>query len=131
MSMELFKKKSRPDDSHLEVTISKNKSIVLGRYIVETFVRKCKNSYLYWDSDSKKIGLKLTNDDGRDTYGIHYSNKERTVAQIAAMALLSSIRYQPTKRASYPAKWNAKENQLEIQLRADVLTARRRRRRKS
>jgi transcriptional regulator with XRE-family HTH domain len=130
MGFEIFSKKSRSTETGLEVTIGSHKNIVLGRIIVENYLNGCNYAHLLWDADTKRLGIRPLSGKDDNAYGVHYTNDEKTVAQLSAAALLSSILYKPKEVTPFRAKWNAKEKQLEIQLTGEVLGKRRRRKRR-
>ena len=114
MPFQEFQRK-RTHSGEPAVSITKFGNFVLNSTCIEEFFKNAKYSKVYWDADSRKVGIKPIKKKDQHSYSINFSPKGR-VGTFSGSAFLKAygIEYKETK--SFLVNWNAKEGLLEFKV---------------
>ncbi|MDD5584815.1 MAG: hypothetical protein PHV55_07155 [Candidatus Omnitrophica bacterium] len=115
MSFEEFTLKRRPVRDTPMISILKQGTIGINSVAYDQYFRKYKYVIFLFDRQNNKIGIKLTNDAGSNTYNIRVSRGGR-LANISALAFLKYYEIPHVESKAYTCDLNAKENMVEVTL---------------
>lgn len=115
MAFEEFTAKSRPNITIPMVSILKYGRIGLNQQCYIKYFKDYKFVVFLYDKETKKIGLKPTNDHLRNAFNVKVA-KTGKMASISATSFLKHYGIAFDKSQSYPCYRNEAENILEVQL---------------
>jgi hypothetical protein len=95
--------------------IGKGGDFSINEKCVEHLIKDCSHAEMYYDDVTNKIGLKPMKEETEFSYPIHRKSKSKYVV-IHGRGFLKYFRLTIEAKATYAAKWNAKEKLIELEL---------------
>lgn len=114
MAFKEFQRK-RTHSGEPAVSITKYGNFVLNSSCIGRYFADRKYAKLYWDADTKRVGIKPMKNKDEHSYSVNFSRKG-SVGSFSGTAFLKSykVKYEETK--SFLANWNEKEGLLELKV---------------
>jgi hypothetical protein len=115
MGYEKFTKKRRHVKDQATVTVLKTGQLGINQVCHEKYFKDFKYVILYYDRESKKIGIQPTNDISNDAYNIRLSRQGK-LANISAIAFIKHFKIEHNESKAYMATWNDEGKLVEVDL---------------